>query len=180
MEVDRSADTVDLVSVSSFASPRFAVPGFTTAVRLAVENGLEAVAILNAEGEALAMTGAFDADQARAISAVATWRVTSPGMIDRMLRGELVTSVLGGREASIGIAAGSVFFVVVFGQDLAATSLVAVDELRADIEHMLGEASALLAGTSVGAPPSSSSGGSSSGPAELPVIEIGVTVRQNN
>jgi hypothetical protein len=150
---------------------------YAIAVRLAVEGGLAAAAILDVEGKPLAVAGALDDDEARAIEAVVTRRLRSPDLLGRMLEGEMMTSLLDEREVSIGIAASCVFVVVVLGRDPAA-SRVAVDELRSDLERMISDARADVSGSR--RPPPSGSGGSSSGPAELPVIELGVTVRRRN
>jgi hypothetical protein len=166
------------VGASDFVSPDFAVPAFSIAVRLAVEAGLDAAAILDAKGKPLAVAGALDDDEARAIAAHATRQARTTDLLERMLRGELIEASLSEREARIGIAAGYVFFVVVFPRNPAAMSLVAVDELRADIEEMVHDAKSGVAKSQE--PPPTSSGGSSSGPAELPVVEVGVTVRRRD
>jgi hypothetical protein len=138
-----------------------------------VEAGLDVAAIVDAKGTTLAVAGALDPDEARALAAHATRSVRSPDLLQRMLAGEMLATSLDDREASIGIAAGCVFFVVVFPRERAAMSLVAVDELRADIEEMVRDAKAATR-----EPPPGGRGGSSSGPAELPVVELGVTVRK--
>ncbi|NVB78185.1 MAG: hypothetical protein HOV81_07315 [Kofleriaceae bacterium] len=51
------------------SSPDFAVPAFGIAVRLAVEAGLDAAAIIDGKGKALAVAGALDPDEARARAA---------------------------------------------------------------------------------------------------------------
>ena len=166
------------MEVPGFASPKFSVPPFAVAVRLAVEGGLAAAAILDVEGKSLAVAGALDDDEARAVAAVVTRRLRSPDLLGRMLDGEMIASSLDDREVSIGIAARCVFVVAVLGRDPVA-SRVAVDELRCDVERMISEARADVSG-SVPPPPPTGSGGSSSGPAELPVIELGVTVRHRD
>jgi len=162
----------------AFASPDFGVPAFAVAVRLAVEAGIDAAAILDAKGKPLAVAGVLDHDEARALAAHATRQVRSPDLLDRLLRGETLTASLGEREARIGIAANCVFFVVVLPRDRASMSLVALDELRSDIEAMVRDAKA--ATSKHPPPPPTSSGGSSSGPAELPVVEVGLTVRRRD
>jgi hypothetical protein len=173
----------------AFASPDFAVPAFEIAVQRAVNAGLEAAAILDAKGKPLAVAGALDNDEARAVAAHATRQVRSPDLLERLMRGEMLTASLGEREARIGIAANSVFFVVVLPRNPAAMSLVVantgdvvigdpLDELRADIEAIVRDAKYGVSGSS--GPPPTNSGGSSSGPAELPVVEIGVTVPRRN
>jgi hypothetical protein len=167
------------------ASPDFAVPAFQIAVRHAVSAGLEAAAILDAKGKPMAVAGALDNDEARALAAHATRQVRSPDLLERLLRGETVTASLGEREARIGIAANSVFFVVVLARNPAAMSLVDANTgdaaigdpiawLRSDIEAIIRDAKADLSKPL--RPPPTNSGGSSSGPAELPVVELGVTV----
>lgn len=130
------------------------------------------------EGQATRRRGALDNDEARAVAAYATRQVRSPDLLGRLLRGETLTSSLSEREVRIGIAANCVFFVVVFPLDPSAMSLVAVDELRSDIEEMVRDARSGIS-TPLPSPPTST-GGSSSGPAELPVVEVGVTVRRRN
>jgi hypothetical protein len=131
-------------------------------------------------------------------------RLRSPDLLDRMLEGEMVTSSLDDREVSIGIAGRCVFVVVVLtpglnlsriqsgrsrqrrqrqglalepGLDLSSLSRmwgIVVDDLRVEVEQMISSSRANFSGSRPpGAP---SSGGSSSGPAELQLIEFGVTV----
>jgi hypothetical protein len=137
-----------------------------------------AAAILDGKGKPLAVAGALDNDEARAVAAHATRQVRSPDLLGRLLRGETLTSSLSEREVRIGIAANCVFFVVVLPRDQAAMSLVAVDELRSDIEEMVRDAKSGI--STPLPPPPTNRGGSSSGPAELPVVEVGVTVRRRN
>jgi len=139
------------VDEAAFASPDFAVPGFNLAVRHAVNAGLDAAAILDANGKPLAVAGALDNDEARAVAAHATRQVRSPELLERLLRGETLTASLGEREARIGIAAKSVFFVVVLPRNPAAMSLVVaedtndvvigdpLDGLRSDIDAIDAE-----------------------------------------
>jgi hypothetical protein len=153
------------------------VPAFSLAVQHAVDAGLDAAAILDTEGKPYAVAGAFDDDEARAIAAVVTRRLRSPDLLARMLEGEMVTSSLDDREVSIGIAARCVFIVVIVGRDPAASRAMAED-FRCEVERMVSEARADFSGSRPPVDPGS--GGSTSGPAELPLIEIGVTVRRHN
>ena len=107
---------------------------------------------------------------------VAPMPYTRTSLFGRMLAGEMMTSSLDDREVSIGIAARCVFVVAVLGRDPAAARVV--DQLRCDVEQMVREARAEF--TDSRPRPTGGSGGSSSGPAELPVIEIGVTVRRQD
>ena len=140
-------------------------------LELAVENAVSAsvvgAAILDGEGKPLAIAGALDADEARAVAAHATRDGAAP---QRLLAGEQRTILLGDRKAVVGIAARSVFYVVVC--DVAADH-GAVERLRSELERLIQNARAAR-----GMIASGGSGGSSSGPAELPVIELGITVRK--
>jgi len=160
------------------ASSDFADPAFAIAVVLAVKGGMEAAAILDSKGKPVAVAGALDDHEARAIAAHATRLGKTANLLDRMVRGELLIASLGEREARVGIAAGCVFFVVIFPRDPAAMSLVAMDEFRTAIEEIIRHAKFGAPKSQV--PPPTSSGGSSSGPAELPVVEIGLTMRRRD
>jgi hypothetical protein len=149
------------------------IPDFSIPVQRAVDRGLAAAAVLDVDGKPFAVAGALDDDEARAVVAfLATGRLRSPDLLDRMLEGEMVTSSLDDREVSIGIAGRCVFVVVVLAPDLDLSR--AVDGLRVEVEQMISSLRASFSGSRPpGAP---SSGGSSSGPAELQLIEFGVTV----
>jgi hypothetical protein len=139
---------------------------------------MEAAAILDSKGKPVAVAGALDDHEARAIAAHAIRLGRTADLLDRMAGGELLMASLGEREARVGIAAGCVFFVVILPRDPAAMSLVAMDEFRSDIEGIVRQAR--FGGPKSQLPPPTNSGGSSSGPAELPVVEVGVTVRRRD
>jgi len=148
------------------------IPDFSIPVQCAVDRGLAAAAVLEVDGKPFAVAGALDDDEARAIAGLVTGRLRNPDLLDRMLEGEMVTSSLDDREVSIGIAGRCVFVVVVLAPNLDLS--LAVDALRVEVEQMI---SSSRANFSRSRPPGApSSGGSSSGPAELQLIEFGVTV----
>ena len=149
-----------------------AVPPFYIAVDRAVRSGLAAAAILDVDGEPFALAGALDNDEARAIAAVVTRRLRAPDMLARMLAGEMLTTALDDREVAIGIASRCVFVVVILGGD-AELSCAATAELRDEVEQMISRERAEFRSSPLREP---GSGGSSSGPAELPLVELGVTV----
>lgn len=165
-----------------------AVPALDDAVRLGVEAGLDAAAILDAKGTPLALAGDIDREQARALVAHATSQARTPELRAQLLAGELLTLSLGEREhgdarealadrdARVGIAARCVFFVAVMPREPAAISPSAIDELRADIERRIRDARS--AASTPPAPGSGGSDGAPSGSGELPVVEIGVTARR--
>jgi hypothetical protein len=138
----------------------------------AVADGLEAAAVLDVNGRILALTGAFDGVEAHAIAAVITNCMRSPDVLTRMLDGELVESALDVRVIRIGIAARCVFVVVVPSPQLRG-SQGAAENFRFQVERLISDARRDFSGVRT---PRAGSGGSSSGPAELPVVEWGVTI----
>jgi hypothetical protein len=158
----------------------FAAPHFAHVARLGVEAGLAAAAILDGNGDALAVAGALDADEARAVAAFVTNQARSENLRARLHAGELLDGNFGERDVRVGIAAECVFIVVVLPNEPAAVSLTAIDDLRRDIEAIVGGIRRQVAGfvppSSPPPPPTGSSGSGGSGPAELPVVEYGVTV----
>lgn len=144
----------------------------TIAANRAIASGVAAAAILDHRGKALALAGELDPHEARAIVAHATHHLDRAHA--RLLDGELLATSIAGRDARIGIAADSLFFVVVLPSDPAAMSLVALDDLRADIEQIAKDAWAAAADVQPPPPPMGSGG--ASGPAALPLVELGVTV----
>jgi hypothetical protein len=161
------------VRVQLFSAIDFAVPAFGDAVQLAVDAGLSAAAILDASGKLLAVAGALDDDEARALAAHATHQLRAPDLLERMHENEMIKAWFGERDVRIGIASKCVFMIVVLPRDPATVSRAAVEELRADIAHALNRANTRLL-------PPPSSGSSSSGPGELPAVELGVTVRRRD
>jgi hypothetical protein len=145
---------------------------FRPLVRAAVVDGLEAAAVLDVDGNTLALTGALDGVEARAISAVITSCMRSQGVLARMLDGELIESALEERVIGIGIAARCVFVVAVPNRELNGPQ-GALNDFRFRVERLISDARADFSGSRS---PSVGSGGSSSGPAELPVVEWGVTI----
>jgi hypothetical protein len=147
---------------------------FGSLVRAAVLDGLAAAAILDVDGKILAITGAVDDNEMHAIAAAITSCMQSADLLARMLDGELIESALDERVIGVGIAARCVFVVVVPTQQLQ-SDRVASDNFRSRVERVISNARADFSGAR---PPHIGSGGSSSGPAQLPVIEWGVTVRK--
>jgi hypothetical protein len=140
----------------------------------AVAHGLDAAAILDVSGKTLAITGALDGNEARVLPAVIARCMRSPDLLTRMLDGELIELALDERMIHIGIAARCVFIIVVPNRQLHGPQ-VASDNFRLGVERMISEARADFSGARLR---HVDSGGSSSGPAELPVVEWGVTVRR--
>lgn len=147
---------------------------FAFPTREIVRAGFNAAAVLDVEGHLLAVAGAFKDAMMREVKSVVTGRMRTPELLARMLDDELIATDIGEREFIIGIAAECVFVAVETGAP-AHVSRVATNAFRDAIARMIRLARADLSGTIV---PPSGSGSSSSGPAELPVVEWGLTVRR--
>ncbi len=137
----------------------------------AVADGVTAAAVLDRAGKPLAVAGALAEDEARPLAGLVVNRADSHDLIGRMFGGEMIELSLEERDVSIGIAGRRVFVVVVLGAAREATREIAT-RLRNEVSQLLSWVQADLPGWTHG------SGGSSSGPAELPVIELGVTVKR--
>ena len=169
-----------VVRPSAFASPDFALPraGFETAVRVGVAEGLDAAAVYDVEGKPIAVSGELDEVEVQAIEMVLAGRMREDGRLVRMLDGQLLRSPLGEREIMIGIAANCVFVVAVRNPlvEMSRDPLgraIAFDVFQSFVARVINDARARVTRSR---PPLGGSGGSSSGPAELPVVEWGVTV----
>ena len=145
---------------------------FVRVTKVAAAAGVDAVAILDSKGQPLAIGGDLDPMTARALAAFGTREAPSRELLARLNAGEILTTSLEDREVNIGVAAECMFVVVVMPRDRAALKWTAKD-LVALVARIVAGA---REGSSDFLPPPSSPGGSSSGPAELQVVEIGVSV----
>ena len=140
---------------------------FRSLARAAVAGGLEAAAVFDVDGKTLALTGALDDVEARATAAVITSCVQSPDVLARMLAGEQIEYALDERVIAIGIAARCVFVVVVPSGQLHGPP-GAAESFRFAVERLISDARGDFSGArSV----EGGSGGSSSGPGNLPVVD---------
>jgi hypothetical protein len=153
------------------------LPGVKThkiweAVERAVEVGLAGAAVVDYLSNTVAVAGTLAAGDVRPIMGDARCRLVSEGTMRRMLGGEMIQVSLDDRTVAIGIAAQFLFVIVAFAEVTKATRALA-SALRRDVERLIDETQ-----TDAGnAPPwTRGGGGSSSGPANVPVIEIGVTI----
>jgi hypothetical protein len=142
-------------------------------VERAVDLGLAAAAVADNFGSTLAVAGALAADEVRLIVGTVTHRLNSEALMGRMSYGKMVEVSVKDRIVGVGIAARFVFVVAVF-PTVTRSSRAAASSLRREVELLLlDERPTDL----VVAPPwTKGGGGSSSGPANLPVIEYGLTV----
>lgn len=145
------------------------VLSLTAVVEEAIEDGLVGAALLDHHGRPIALAGTFGALEVRLIAGVVMRRFESEDRRARLDAGELLELELDGRTFAVGIAAKRAFVVAE-----AAAKRGAAERLHQQAAYVIRE---MLAS---GAPLLGDDGGSSSGPAGLPVIEWGVTVRVKN
>ena len=143
----------------------------TTALVRAVEQGLAGAALVDRDGHVVARAGSIDQDEAMPLAALVMYRLKSHDLSTRMFSGEILTLSLDARNISVAVAKRQLFLVAVLG-DSTPPELLA--ELRNEVEALLASDRDDM----TEAPPWSRGGGGSSGsgPAELPLIELGVTV----
>ena len=145
---------------------------FSTALSRAVDDGLIAAALVDHNGTTVGLAGAIGVEEAIPLAELVLHRLDRDRLAARLLAGEIVSLMLDDRHLAVGIAKRRLFVVAV----LAAFTSAQLELVR-ELRYAIGR---LLAGTTVeSAPPVHGSvGGSGSGPAELPLIEYGVTVRR--
>ena len=145
---------------------RLAAP-FQAALDRAVEDGLSAAALVDRNGNTVALAGALEADIAMPLAALVMYRVKTDDLASRLFAGEVVSVTLDDREVAVGVARRQLFVVAVLGHAMHER----VRELRDDISRMLIDAQGMKL------PPSTRGGGDSGpDPAELALAEYGVTV----
>jgi hypothetical protein len=115
--------------------------------------------------------GSISDEEAMPLAALVMYRLKSGDLASRLFAGEILSLTLDERDVAVGVAKKQLFVVAVLGVSTPAT-LDRVRELREDIERMLADSTMDAA-----IPPwNTGSGGSGSGPAELPLVEFGITV----
>jgi hypothetical protein len=146
---------------------------FAGLLQQAVAEGLVAAALVDRDGNTIDLAGEITDDEAMPLAAVVMYRLKSADLAARLFAGEIVALDLDGRDVAVGIARRQLFIVVVLPA-LVPTALALVAELRDAV-------AARLPGDTTVPPPWRTGGGDSgAGPAELPVIELGVTVRRKD
>ena len=149
---------------------------FSRVLAHAIEDGLEGAALVDASGHTVSLAGAIAEEEAMPLAALVMYRLNSAKLGDlasRLFAGEFLSLTLEGREVAVGVAKRQLFVVAVLGANTPAMHQLA-HTLRDRVANLLADP-----GEDLNAPPPwSGSGGSSSGPAELPLIELGITVRR--
>jgi hypothetical protein len=144
------------------------VPSFADPLRQAVESGLLAAALVDRNGKTVDLAGEITEDEAMPLAALVMYRLKSDDLADRLFAGEVISLALDDRDVAVAIARRQLFVVAILGT---AAQLATVEELRDVVARS-------LTSEPPNAPRGTGSGGSGSGPAELPVIELGITVRR--
>ncbi len=138
----------------------------------AVRDGLVAAALVDRDGTAVGLAGAITEEEAMPLAALVMYRLKSDDLASRLFTGEIVSLTLDDRDVAVGVAKRQLFVVAVLGAATTAM-LGVVEQLRDDVERALPTNE-----VEVPLPWTAGSGGSGSGPAELPLIEYGITVRR--
>jgi len=152
------------------------VDPFARVLAHAIDDGLEGAALVDASGHTVSLAGAIAEEEALPLAALVMYRLNSARLGDlasRLFAGEFLSLSLEGREVAVGVAKRQLFVVAVLGADTPAMHELA-RTLRDRVADLLADPDENLS-----APPWSAPGGSSSGPAELPLIELGITVRRD-
>jgi hypothetical protein len=140
-------------------------------VRGAVEDGVAGAALVDRHDRVIAVAGAIAEDEAMPLVALVLYRARGDELASRLFLGEILTPAIEGRDDVVAVAVAKRQLFVVATLDARSPALLErVAELRDDVARILGD-------HSDDAPPRVGGGGrSGSGPAELPVIELGITV----
>jgi hypothetical protein len=150
---------------------------FSRLLQSAIEDGLVAAALVDRKGNVIARAGAIEEEEAMPLAALVMYRLKSDDLAPRLFAGQVLSIALDGRDVAVAVAKRQLFVVAVLAADTPAVlDLVAqriVGELRDRVSEMLQDMGAEHGDL----PPwGGGPGGSGSGPAELPLIEFGITV----
>jgi len=146
---------------------------FTRVLTDAVDSGLVAAALVDRHGRTVALAGAISEEEAMPLAALVMYRLKSEDLGERLFAGEVISLALDDREVAVGVAKRQLFVVAVLPISTPTTQEI-VRELRECVANMLEGT-----GDAIGIPPiGGSGGGSGSGPAELSLVELGLTVRR--
>lgn len=145
--------------------------GFIESLKRAVDDGLTAAALVDRDGNTIACAGEITNETAMPLVALVMYRLKSEDLAPRLFAGEILQLELEERMVAVAVAKRQLFVVATFAVGTAATRIVR--ELRDDVARLLVRAVAEGAAPTWGG---GGTGGSGSGPAELPLIELGITV----
>ena len=143
---------------------------FDHACAHAVGGGITAAALIDRDAKVVALAGTLADTDVRAIVGVLSQSLKGDELARVVFAGASFEFALDQQTVSIRVAARCVFVVVVISDASVATELRA-ESLHLETERIVRE----LFGDERSPPRGPDSGGSASGPAELPLLELGVT-----
>lgn len=141
---------------------------FAEVLSRAVQQGFFAAALFDRDGAMFGIAGEIVEEEARPLAALAMYRVRTNDMAERLFTGEILLLPLEDCDVAVAVAKRRLFLVVKLEADLR-DALPRVRELLDLVERMIPD-------EEIDMPPSAANGSSGSGPAELALIELGITV----
>jgi len=136
-----------------------------------VGDELTAAALVDRRGDAVCLAGGISENEAMPLAALVMYRLNSDNLAERLFTGEVISLMLDDRAVAVATAKRQLFVVALL-RECTASVLERVGELRDGVAKMLQE-------HDPGEPPPVSGGargGSGSTPAELRLVEFGITV----
>jgi hypothetical protein len=143
---------------------------FQTMLARWLGDGLTGAALVDRRGQLVAIAGSIDPAEATPLAALVMHRLKADDLAERLFAGEMLTLTLE-RNVAVGVAKRQLFVVAILAS-LAPAALELAARLRDNVATMLADATDY-------APQlwrASGGGGSGSGPADLPLVELGITV----
>ncbi|HEY1815946.1 MAG TPA: hypothetical protein VGG74_26540 [Kofleriaceae bacterium] len=141
-----------------------------------LEDGLAGVALVDRDGRVICKVGEIDDDEAMPIASLVMMRAKEalrdlPSLRERLFTGDVLIDRLEDREVAVGVAGRQLFVVAVLG----AARSHAVEVLLENVERVLAHDKPSFVPMHFGG--GGGGGGSGgSGPAELQLVELGLTV----
>lgn len=134
-----------------------------------IDDRVVGVALVDREGRTVGREGEI-AEDAMPLVALVLYRLKTPDLSTRLFAGEVLTFDLDGSAVAVAVAKKQLFVVAML-KEATLSSVACVDQLRDSVSRMLYQDTPETTPELWGG-----GGGSGSGPAQLPVIEWGVTV----
>jgi hypothetical protein len=112
------------------------VLAFDELLARALEDGLVAAALVDRNGDTVALAGPISDEEAMPLAALVMYRLKSPDLSSRLFGGEVVSVALDDRDVAVGVAQRQLFVVAIF-DDSTGANLDRVRELRDQVAEML-------------------------------------------